>query len=152
MSYANGIRGGVVGGLAGGALFGLLMWMMGMLPMIGGMIGVSTEPAGFAVHMMMSAAIGAGFGVWATRAGVRGGRTVPAAIGYGAMWWVLGPLTLMPWLTGMGFAANWSASGVSASLPSLGGHLLFGAVLGFTFERLEASRPSGSTGLASRAV
>ena len=60
---ARGIWSGVIGGLAGGVAFGMMMAMMGMLPMIGKMVGRPSAFAGFVVHMMISAGIGASFAV-----------------------------------------------------------------------------------------
>jgi hypothetical protein len=142
MEYTDNLRRGILGGLAGGIPFGLMMGMMGMLPMIGAMVGLPSAVPGFLVHMMMSAGIGAGFGLFlAPFVGGRG-STLAAGLGYGAVWWVLGPLTFMPWIMGMGFAANLSIAGMSGALPSLVGHLVFGAVLGATYVKLGSSDAS----------
>ena len=39
------VVGGVVGGLAGGLVFGALMGMMGMLPMVAGLVGSDSAAA-----------------------------------------------------------------------------------------------------------
>ena len=88
------IKYGVYGGLAGGVVFGAMMGMMGMLPMLGSMVGMPTVWAGFLMHMMISAMIGASFVVLIQWKGWPGG--IATGLGYGALWWVLGPLTLMP--------------------------------------------------------
>lgn len=54
---------GVVGGLAGGLVFGAMMGMMGMLPMVAGLVGSGSAGVGFLVHMVISAIIGAGYGL-----------------------------------------------------------------------------------------
>ena len=133
LKATSGVKRGVLGGLAGGMVFGMLMGTMGMLPMIGGIVGLDSGAAGFVVHMMMSAAIGAGFGVFKGLRKVPAAQATAAGLSYGGLWWVLGPLTFMPWLMGSGFAANWSMAGVTASMPSLMGHLMYGGVLGFTY-------------------
>ncbi len=144
MDYIDNLKRGILGGLAGGVPFGVLMGVMGVLPMIGARVGMPAAIPGFVVHMMMSAAIGGGFGLFFGPL-VRGGtQTQLAGLGYGALWWVLGPLTFMPWIMGMGFAANWSAAGVVGAMPSLMGHLLFGAVLGFTYQGLGRNDRSGA--------
>lgn len=145
MDYMNNLKRGILGGLAGGVPFGVLMGVMGMLPMIGAMVGLPSTVPGFVVHMMMSAAIGAGFGLFVAPL-ASGSRTQTglAGLGYGALWWVLGPLTFMPWIMGMGFAANWSAAGVAGTMPSLMGHVLYGAVLGFVYYRLGRDEPAGA--------
>ena len=94
------IKHGVYGGLAGGVVFGALMAMMGMLPMIGNMVGVPSAWIGFFVHLLISATIGGSFAVLLDASGQRGG--VGSGLAYGFVWWILGPLTLMPFLHGHG--------------------------------------------------
>jgi len=53
---------GVVAGLAGGLVFGALMAVMAMLPTIGMLVGSESAVAGFGVHMVISAVIGAIYG------------------------------------------------------------------------------------------
>jgi hypothetical protein len=144
---ARRIWSGVGGGVAGGMVFGMMMGMMGVLPMIGKMVGHPSALAGFAVHMMISAGIGASFAalfgrvVHAARSGLLAGMS------YGGIWWVLGPLTLMPWMMGMGFGADLNLAAARAALPSLMGHLVYGIVLGlvhsFLSRRLEKSQQAG---------
>ena len=131
---------GVYGGLAGGLVFGMMMAMMGMLPMIGKMIGQPIAAAGFLLHMFNSAIIGAGFAIVVSGikagAGSRG-AALASGLTYGAAWWVLGPLTLMPLFMGMGLGVNWNLTAAAAMLPSLMGHMIYGAVLGLTYVTLQ---------------
>lgn len=126
---------GVVGGLAGGIVFGLMMQLMGMLGMVGMLVGSESLLVAWGVHLVISAAIGGGFGlVLAPRVrGLVSGVGLGAA--YGFVWWVLGPLLLMPAAMGMPLlrvdAMAWQ---------SLVGHLLFGVVLGAVVA-LAARRP-----------
>jgi uncharacterized membrane protein YagU involved in acid resistance len=127
---------GAIAGVIGGVVFGPMMGAMGMLPMIGKMVGQPNAVAGFALHLVISAVIGASYGLIA-------GRFHPSLAGgfvtgslYGAAWWLLGPLTLMPLLMGMGLGVNWNATAAAAMLPSLFGHLIYGALLGVSFSRL----------------
>lgn len=119
------VLGGVVGGIAGGLVFGMLMAMMGMLPLIASMVGSDSAIVGFGIHMMISIAIGLGLTVPFGGLLTGYGRSALIGLAYGALWWVLGPLLLMPLMMGMppfGFDAN--------SLPSLMGHLIYGVILG----------------------
>ena len=127
------LKWGAYGGFAGGLIFGMLMGMMGMLPMIGSMIGQPTAAAGFAVHMANSGIIGVGFAIVLGRfvSGTPSG--VGIGLAYGGVWWILGPLTLMPLLMGMGFGVNWNVAAAAAMLPSLVGHLMYGGVLGLVY-------------------
>ena len=127
------LKWGAYGGLAGGLIFGVMMGMMGMLPMIGSMVGQPTAAAGFAVHMANSVIIGVGFAIVLGRfvSGTPSG--VGIGLAYGGVWWILGPLTLMPLLMGMGFGVNWNVAAAAAMLPSLVGHLMYGGVLGLVY-------------------
>ena len=49
---------------------------------------------------------------------------------------MLGPLTLMPLMLGMGLGVNWNLAAATKFLPSLMGHMIFGAVLGASYARL----------------
>ena len=138
MNMRSRITRGVYGGLAGGAVFGTMMGVMGMLPMIGSMVGTPSPIAGFVVHMAISAGIGAAFGIGLDVTGLR--ASAGLGLAYGLVWWVLGPLTLMPLFMGMGLGVNWTVAAMSQALPSLVGHLVFGTVLGVVARRRETPR------------
>ncbi len=133
---AKTLKWGVYGGLAGGVVFGAIMGVMGMRPMIGKMVGQPSAAAGAVVHLANSAIIGAGFAVVLGRfvSGIGSGLT--AGLLYGGTWWFLGPLTLMPLFMGMGLGVNWNASAAASMLPSLMGHMVYGAVLGAAYAAL----------------
>jgi hypothetical protein len=126
---------GALSGVAGGVVFGLMM-SMAMPPMMG-MIGslVGAPGLGWVVHLVFSAIIGAGFGLvlgrWATAAW---GQAAGLGLGYGMLWWILGPLLIMPVWMGMGpmLARAFDAS----NLLSLMGHLVYGLVTGLVYRRL----------------
>ncbi len=127
------IRLGIYGGLAGGVVFGAMMGMTGMLPMIGKMAGHPSAAYGFLVHMVNSAIIGAGFGVLLGRGIGRLVDGLTRGLAYGGIWWLLGPLTLMPLFMGMGLGVNWNLVAAGNMLPSLVGHLVYGAILGTSY-------------------
>jgi len=116
---------GVVGGIVGGLVFGALMAMMGMLPMIASLVGSGSPAVGFGIHIMISIAIGLGLTV--PFGGFLTGyvRALLIGLAYGALWWVLGPLFIMPMMLGM---PPFMFDGTS--LPSLMGHLIYGGILG----------------------
>ena len=132
MNRRNIVR-GILWGLAGGSVFGAMMGMMGMLPMIGKMVGQPNAAVGFLIHMANSALIGAMFSIIFGRQAIRAWRGLGYGLAYGGAWWLLGPLTLMPLFMGMGLGANWSLMAAANMLPSLVGHLVFGAVLGLGY-------------------
>lgn len=122
------LAGGAAGGLAGGAVFGALMHMMGTIGMIGGLIGQPGPATGWVVHLAISLVLGLGYAV--TLGNVKQGFGSGAYLGvaYGLVWWILGPLLIMPAMMGMPlFQVN------QQSLMSLMGHLIFGLVLGLVF-------------------
>jgi len=110
------------------------------------------------LHMFNSAVIGAGFAIVVSRLKAGSGpgaRNRAAALVhgllYGAVWWLLGPLTLMPLFLGMGVGVNWNAAAVAAMLPSLMGHMIYGAILGITYGALQ-SRAAVTQAAASPGV
>lgn len=119
---------GAAAGIAGGIMFGLLMQMMGMIPMVAQLVGSDSSAVGWLVHLAISAFIGATYGILFARYAA---RPMPAAVTgllYGAAWWIIGALLLMPARLGMPtFTFN------SAAWQSLMGHLLFGFVLGLGY-------------------
>jgi hypothetical protein len=128
---------GILGGLAGGIVFGMMMAMMGFLPMIASLVGSQSAIVGFVVHMVISAGIGAGFGLVLGRASSSLVGFLVLGVVYGAVWWILGPLTIMPVMMGMG--VQWSTAAAGANLLSLMGHMVYGAILGVVYS-LRAQR------------
>lgn len=122
---------GAVAGVAGGVVFGIVMAVMGMLPMVGMLIGVESAAVGFLVHLVNSAVIGAIFGVLAWQLAERAAPALGAGLVYGAFWWVLGALILMPlWLSVTADAMMRDMVFVVGQDQwwSLFGHVLFGLV------------------------
>ena len=130
---ARNIKLGAYGGLAGGVVFGAMMALMGMLPMIGKLVRHPSAVTAFLVPLVISALIGASFVVifHGFIRGASGG--LGYGLVYGGAWWLLGPLTLMPLMMGMGLGVNWNAAAASQMLPSLVGHLIYGAILGLSY-------------------
>jgi uncharacterized membrane protein YagU involved in acid resistance len=121
------IAAGVIGGLAGGAVFGVLMAMMGMLAMIASLVGSDSAGVGLVVHLGISVLIGLGLTVPFANLLSKYSRAAIVGPVYGALWWVLGPLLLMPAMMGMPlFMIN------EATWMSLLGHLIYGVILGLT--------------------
>lgn len=122
---------GIVGGAVGGMVFGMLMLMMGMLPVIAGLAGSSSPVVGFMIHMLISVFIGATFGLFFGGASSTYPRALIFGIVYGMVWWVLGPLVIMPTMMGMGPQFGTAFSG--SSLMSLMGHMIYGGVAGLGY-------------------
>lgn len=129
------VSAGVIGGLAGGLVFGVMMAMTGMLPMVASLIGSDSAVVGFGLHLVNSVVIGLGLTV--ILGGMLTSYSRGAVIGllYGALWWVLGPLLIMPLMLGMPlFAINTTA------LMSLLGHLVYGLILAVVAVRVLKGR------------
>ena len=112
---------GAVAGIAGGIVFGMLMTMMGTLPMVAMLVGSSSAVVGALVHLVISAALGVLFALAVPALGA--GALLAAGAGYGLLWWVLGPLLIMPAWLGMPLL---TVDGTA--LASLMGHVIYGVV------------------------
>jgi uncharacterized membrane protein YagU involved in acid resistance len=129
-NHVNGIKAGIGAGLVGGLVFGIMMAMMGMLSMVAMLVGSGSAVVGFLVHMLISATIGAVYGLVAVRLPEGWGVAVVAGAVNGIVWWVLGALLMMPLMLGMGdmvFVVG------EMQWWSLVGHLLFGIVTAVAF-------------------
>ena len=83
--------------------------------------------------MVISAIIGAGYGLTAPRLPAGVGTAVGYGAVYGVIWWVLGALLMMPLMLGMGemvFAIQ------QPQIMSLIGHVIFGVITGLAFMML----------------
>ena len=107
------IIGAVLGGLAGGLIFGMMMAVMGMLPMVAGLVGSKSAMVGGVVHLIISIILGLGFLVIASKTK----RPVLWGILYGVVLWAIFPLTMMPLM--MGMPLPWSVKGIIGTMPSL---------------------------------
>lgn len=121
---------GALAGLAGGVVFGIMMAMMGMLPMVAGLVGAQSAVVGFIVHMAISAFIGAVYGLIITRFANTFNVALAGGVANGVVWWVLGALILMPLMLGMSqmvFVIE------QAQWMSLLGHIIYGIVTALVF-------------------
>lgn len=126
---------GVIAGIAGGLGFGVLMQLEGMLPFVANLIGGRTSSLGWAVHLAISMFVGITFAIIGVSFAVFFARSATGVISstllgtvYGAFWWVLGGLFLMPvWLGMRAFTLD------AVAWKSLAGHLIYGTVMGFVY-------------------
>lgn len=117
---------GAVGGIAGGLVFGMMMAKMNMLVMIAHMMGSDSAVLGFAIHLMISIVFGMFAGVLLRFIPSCPGKTGMAAIAYGVLLWVIGPLLIMPLMMHMPlFVIS------PASKASLMGHVIYALVTMF---------------------
>ncbi len=126
---------GALASLIGGLLFSAVMIATGVLPDIANLVGGSSPALGFVVHMGISTMIGMSYGVLFAYEAPDAGSSVIWGMLYGLVWWFVGHLTLLPILLGESF--TWTTEAAGAGLPSLIGHLLYGAALALMFLLLE---------------
>jgi hypothetical protein len=136
---------GAFAGLIAGLVFGVMMQMMRaptpegaqvpMMAMVAQVVGSSSLFVGWLYHLFNSAVIGAIFGwLLGARTADRMGNALVLGAGYGAIWWVLGGLILMPLALGMpAFAPLRMEPMRPVAMGSLLGHILYGIVLGTSF-------------------
>ncbi|MGV8851578.1 MAG: hypothetical protein ACOH1M_03290 [Rhodoglobus sp.] len=114
----------------------MMMAMMGMLPTLAMMVGSESAIVGFLVHLMISIIIGLGLTVlFGNLLLTSYGRGALVGIVYGAIWWVLGPLVIMPMMLGETLLAI-----DTAALLSLIGHMIYRVILGLVAVRILSSR------------
>ncbi|WP_406414252.1 hypothetical protein [Streptomyces sp. NBC_01614] len=130
---------GALAGLAGGLVFGGVMAEIGYLPTVAAIVRTDSPGVGFAVHLLIAAVIGVVFGALVARQR----ELLFWGLAYGVLWWFLGPLTLLPFLLGRSVA--WDVASAQALIPSLLGHLAYGAataaVLALLVRRERQFRP-----------
>ncbi len=130
---------GAVAGLLAGVVMGIMMIVMmggteeGVINMIASLYGGSSATLGFIAHLIHSALIGALFGLLFKSFAKSKVSASIAGLVYGFIWWILGPLFIMPlWLAGAIRLAG-EAGGIGAAVGSIPGHLVYGLLLGFLF-------------------
>src|SRR6266849_5877769 len=122
---------GALASVLGGLLFSIIMVATGVLPQVAALIGGSSPLAGFVVHLVISVVIGMSYGLLFAHESPDVGSSLAWGMLYGMAWWFLGPLTLMPLL--LGHAPTWTMQAADILLPSLLGHLIYGAATGLVF-------------------
>ena len=130
-SAARAVAAGAPAGVVGGLAFGVAMAQLGVLPTVATLVGLGSSRAGFAVHLAISAVVGAGFGLMVRRQRCGPSEMMFLGTAYGALWWCLGPLTLQPLVLGQSPA--WDVAAAQRAFPSLVGHLLFGVGTALVF-------------------
>ena len=122
---------GAIAGILGGIVFGVWMADQGTFRVIASMAGESSPLLGLLMHLSISGAIGASFGLIFARLAKGVAPSLLWGTVNGFLWWFLGPLTLMPIALGMG--PQWTASAIAGSVGSLIWHLVFGGVMGIAY-------------------
>ncbi|MFQ5858215.1 MAG: hypothetical protein ACE5LU_21640, partial [Anaerolineae bacterium] len=126
---------GGLAGLVGGLAFGAWMARVGFFPLVAGLMRSNSASVGRMLHFIISVIIGASYGALFRR-DIRGiGSSIAWGVAYGLIWWILGPLTIMPWWLGQG--VQWSLAAGQAAFPSLVGHVIYGILLGVVYSMVD---------------
>jgi uncharacterized membrane protein YagU involved in acid resistance len=110
------------------------MASLGMLPTVASIVRADSPVVGFVVHMAIACAIGAAFGLLVADQRAQSSETLFWGLIYGGVWWFLGPQTLLPLF--VGDSPAWDLRNAQVLLPSLIGHLFYGATTGVVFSAL----------------
>jgi len=102
------------------------------------LVRADSAAVGLGLHMLVAMVVGAGFGLFLAGRRSEVGDTLFWGLTYGAVWWFLGSLTLLPFFTGRPLA--WELEAAQARVPSLLGHLLYGAVAALALVALRQGR------------
>jgi uncharacterized membrane protein YagU involved in acid resistance len=121
---------GALSGLLGSGVFARGIDRAAFYPLVAQLVRSESMMVGTTLHYLIGAVIGITFGLLFQREARRPGVGLIWGMSYGLLWWVVGPLTLMPWLLGVRQPADWSLSAGQQVAPSLIAHLLYGALVG----------------------
>ncbi len=128
------VRALVVSGLAG--LLGAWVFLRGIesadfFPLVASILGMQEKMAGVALHYFFGLVIATLYGLL-FHADIRGsGSAIVWGLSYGVLWWMIGPMTLLPALTGTPF--TWTIEVARVNFPPLVAHLLYGATVGWSY-------------------
>jgi hypothetical protein len=130
-SLSRALSAGGFAGIVGGWACGKWMAQVNFFPLIAGLVNSSSYGVGVALHFLFALIIGATFGLLFQR-DIRGyGSSLGWGLGYGLVWWFLGPLTLLPLLQGV--PLDWSSAHGAALFGSLVGHSVYGVIVGMLY-------------------
>jgi hypothetical protein len=132
---------GAAAGFLGGIVSGPFMFATGVLTAILGTTGHPSVQVATLIHLTVSTLIGTFFGVLFRNEQPSVGLGIAWGGLFGLIWWYAGVLTLLP--IALVGSLDWRPKAATMLLPSLIGHLLYGAVsasIFLAFERRLANR------------
>jgi NADH dehydrogenase len=128
LQFATGAAAGLLAGLISA---GLLAALDGA-PAFAGLGGTNQPGLALAIHLALSALMGAGYAWLFKPAGYA--ESLMSGSAYAVFWWALLPLSLLPVLMGSG--PQWQAAAVAAAFPTLLGSLVQGGLTGLGYHIL----------------
>ena len=157
-SLGIGAAAGLVAGIVSGGLLQLMRMttMEGLrqpaMTLVAGAVHTARPPLAWAGYVVYAALIGAAFGALLGRQDVGEGAGVVWGVLYGAFWWIVSGLVVIPALYGVGPLTPAAVDVIrNASLPWFAAMLLNGGVLGAAYALLAHRRPVSAAGAAQTA-
>jgi hypothetical protein len=126
---------GALASVVGGSLFTVVMLAAGFLQEMANIFGGTSLVFGVVVSIVVSVFIGMTYGLLFRHEAPDAASAIAWGLVYGLLWWFIGPMTLQPILLRERF--SWTTGTAAALLPSLIGHLIYGAATAATFLTLE---------------
>ncbi|MCX4582382.1 hypothetical protein [Streptomyces sp. NBC_01481] len=114
-----------------------------MITMVAGLLGSTNAFAGWLIHLSIALFAVITFGALLGQFAQRLAPAVLLGVAYGAVWWFVGALWIMPANMGMP-VFEWN----DVSSSSLGAHLVFGLLAGLTFAAIAQAADKQRTGPA----
>ena len=124
---------GGLGGIVGSWVFAWGIETAEFFPLVAGLMGSNSMTVGRILHYLIGMVIGVSFGLLFYRDMHGIGSGLVWGLSYGLTWWIIGPLTLLPWFLGMQTRPDWSLTAAQAMFPPLIAHMLYGALVGLCY-------------------
>ncbi|MEM7342722.1 MAG: hypothetical protein AAF485_00635 [Chloroflexota bacterium] len=127
----------LTGGISG--VVGAWVFLWGVesaefFPLVSAITGSDSTMVGGVLHYAIGITIALTFALLFYRDIQGNGSAIIWGMSYGLLWWIIGPLTLMPFLTGL--PIEWTIAAAQSAFAPLVAHLLYGAVVGFVYALL----------------
>jgi hypothetical protein len=124
---------GGLGGLIGSWVFAQGIERAEFFPLVAGIMGSTSMVMGQFLHYVIGIIIGISFGVLFHRDIQGTGSGLIWGLNYGLVWWIIGPLTLLPILLGGSMRPDWSLMTAQHSFSPSVAHMIYGALVGLFF-------------------
>jgi NADH:ubiquinone reductase (H+-translocating) len=131
MARGQHLLAGAAAGLTGGVVLAWTTHTQGYMPAVAAAMGLHQASGSVPLFLVAATLMGVGFAAIFRYQPDSYAAMISGGMLYGLLWWIVGPLTLQPLLTGT--SLTWSLAQADAAFPSLIGHLLYGGVTGFSF-------------------
>jgi uncharacterized membrane protein YagU involved in acid resistance len=128
---------GGLGGLIGSWVFAQGIERAEFFPLVAGIMGSNSMAVAHFLHYLIGIIIGISFGVLFHR-DIRGaGSGLIWGLNYGLVWWIIGPLTLLPLLLGGSMRPDWSLTAAQHRFSPLVAHMIYGPLVGLVFSLVD---------------